>query len=201
MESNSMHWMKTWGWIAALAIVLIIIAIASLVQAHNSALRAMNAPSDLASTTLKLPALGKTGTAAGTGASAAPTTAAAATPNKTFTDSNWSLRFTLRPEWNVNEFLDNSRKLHQMQISGTTIVIFISKDEAIGLSSDLSSTVAMQTIAGQQVQVRTYSHPSATFAYYQLFTVTEPDGKYAFLIKSATADTTKGDAFIRSISK
>ncbi|HEV7121589.1 MAG TPA: hypothetical protein VGN56_02040 [Candidatus Paceibacterota bacterium] len=116
-----------------------------------------------------------------------------------FTDTNWSLAFTLRKEWNVNEILDAARTLHQMQISGSQQVIFISKDEAIGLSSDLAYTTATRTIAGKSVEVRTYSKPSASYAYYQTFTLNESDGTYHFLLKSATPDTTITDTFIRSI--
>ena len=120
--------------------------------------------------------------------------------NGAFTDKNWSVGFTIRPEWNVNEMLDSKNKLHQMQISGTQHVLFISKDEAIGLSSDLTYTTATRTIAGKSVEVRTYAKPTAQYAYYQTFSIPESDGTYNFLLKSTIPDTTITDAFITSIS-
>lgn len=116
-----------------------------------------------------------------------------------FTDTNWSLAFTLRPEWNVNEILDSTDKLHQMQISGSAQVIFVSKNEAIALSSDLKHAASTQTIAGESITVQTYPSPSPAFAYYQLFSIPESDGTYYFLLKSTTQDTTITDAFIKSI--
>lgn len=117
------------------------------------------------------------------------------------TNKNWSIGFTLRPEWNVNEILNANNMLHQMQISSASLVIFISKDEAIGLSSDLAFTSATRTVAGKSVEVRTYAKPNAQFAYYQTFTLPESDGSYNFLLKSTTADTTITDAFMRSIKE
>lgn len=117
-----------------------------------------------------------------------------------FADKNWSLGFTLRPEWNVNEMLDANNQLHQMQISSGSLVIFVSKNEAIGLSDDLKYTTATRTIAGKSVEVRTYAKPSSAFAYYELFTVPGSDGRYSFLIKSTSPDTAIKDTFIASIA-
>ena len=121
------------------------------------------------------------------------------TPEGVFTDKKWSLAFTLRPEWNVHEILDANNQLHQMQITGKTLTIFISKNEGIRLSDDLASTVAGRTIDGAMIDVRTYANPGDGFAYYQLFTVAGKDGTYTFLAKSTSADTTLIDTFIRSI--
>lgn len=144
------------------------------------------------------PVSSTTTTAAGLIPSAALTNSTLS-PSGAFTDKNWSLGFTIRPEWSVNEILGANDKLHQMEISGTQQVLFVSKDEAIGLSGDLTYTTATRTIAGKSVEVRTYAKPSSTYAYYQTFSIPESDGTYNFLIKSATADTTATDTFIRSI--
>jgi hypothetical protein len=116
-----------------------------------------------------------------------------------FTDKNWSLAFTLRPEWNVHELLDANNQLHQMQISSSKTVFFISKNEGIGLSGDLKYTTSTRTIAEKSVEVRTYANPSAGFAYYQLFTVSAAEGQYTFLIKNTSVDTSITDTFISSI--
>ncbi len=116
-----------------------------------------------------------------------------------FTDKNWSLAFTLRPEWNVHEILDANNQLHQMQISSGKLVFFISKNEGIGLSDDLKYTTSTRTIAGKSVEVRTYTNPASGFAYYELFTVSSSDGKYTFFVKNTSADTAIADAFISSI--
>jgi len=126
--------------------------------------------------------------------------ASSVSPQGVFSDKNWSVSFTIRPEWNVNETLDANNKLHQMLISGAHEVIFISKDEGIGLSSDLTYTTATRTIAGKSVEVRTYTKPNASFAYYELFTLPETDGAYTFYFKSTVPDTTITDTFIRSIT-
>jgi hypothetical protein len=117
-----------------------------------------------------------------------------------FADKNWKVSFHLRPEWNVNEILDANNQLHQMQISNGSLVIFVSKNEAIGLSNDLTYTTGTRTIAGQSVEVKTYTKPSAQFAYYQLFSIKESDGTYNFFLKNTTSDTTITDTFINSIA-
>lgn len=117
-----------------------------------------------------------------------------------FIDKNWSLIFTIPKEWNINEILAADYTLHQLQISGTKQVVFISKNEGIGLSEDLESVTKTRTIAGQSVEVRTYPNPDTTFAYYQTFSLKEPDGTYNFLLKSTTADMAATDAFIKSIA-
>ncbi len=100
----------------------------------------------------------------------------------------------------MNDFLGANKQTHQLQISSNNLVIFISKNEAIGLSDDLAYTTSTRTIDGQSVSVRTYSHPSVQFAQYQLFTIKGTDGTYSFLIKNVSTDTSKTDAFINSIS-
>ncbi len=125
--------------------------------------------------------------------------------NISFSNKGWSLGFTIRPEWNVNQTINSDpahgiSQLHQVFISSPTTVILVSQNEAIAVSGDLASTTATQIIAGQSVVVRTYLHPNALFAYYKLFSIKESDATYYFFLKSVVADTSVTDAFTRSIS-
>ncbi|CAN5746286.1 hypothetical protein BH11PAT2_BH11PAT2_01150 [soil metagenome] len=196
MNTNTSEFLKKWG---GLLVTLVLLILATILIRHTSKPAAVASP-DAATLT---PGLATASTSLVSVSSNPATGAAAPTSakNTTYQDPAWSIRFTLRPEWNVNDFLDGNKQTHQFQISSKTLVIFISKNEAIGLSDDLKYTTSMRTIAGQSVSVRTYTRPSAQFAQYQLFTIKGTDGStYAFLIKNVSTDTAQTDAFINSIS-
>ncbi|MDB4992140.1 MAG: hypothetical protein JWL75_385 [Parcubacteria group bacterium] len=120
---------------------------------------------------------------------------------RTFSDKNWSISFMLLPEWNITPINGSKNTLHQLQLASSKNVVFVSKDENIAVSGSLTYTTATRTIAGQSVQVRTYSNVESPFKYYQMFSLKESDGTYSFLLKSATSNTNVLDAFIASIAK
>jgi hypothetical protein len=119
---------------------------------------------------------------------------------KVFSDPNWSLTFAVHSDWSTMPILSANKSLHQLQISGSKYVVFVSKDEGLAVSGSLTSTSAKKTIAGQSVDVRTYHNVEAPFAYYQIFTLKEKDGNYTFLLKSTNSDSSTLDAFVDSIT-
>ncbi|MDB5189766.1 MAG: hypothetical protein JWN49_92 [Parcubacteria group bacterium] len=197
MNTNTSEFLKKWGGILV-TLVLLIVAGLFITYSKKSA---PVTPSDSAAL---YPGLASTSASAQTGAGTSkPVKGLVATPvttNATYTNPSWAIKFTVRGDWTLNTIPDSTGKLHQVQLSGTKNVVFISKDEAIGLSGDLAYTTSTRTIDGQTVTVRTYKTPSSQFAVYQLFTLKAADGNYSFLIKNVSADTSQTDSFINSIS-
>ncbi|MEO6536246.1 MAG: hypothetical protein ABIT47_01005 [Candidatus Paceibacterota bacterium] len=200
MNTNTSEFFKKWGGIFVTIGLLIIAGIfityskkPAALPASDSATLTTGLASTSMSTSASKPGVGISKPAVGV-------TAIPATTNATYSNPAWSIVFTVRHDWSVNTIPDSSGKLHQIQLSGSKSVVFISKDEAIGLSDDLKYTTSTRTVDGQTVSVRTYSHPSDQFALYQLFTLKKADGNYTFFIKNVSADTSMTDAFINSIS-
>jgi hypothetical protein len=201
MTQNTKDFLGKWAeLLIVVVIVLVLMAVLAFSRAHAPETSLTPANTTIATSTLMA-----SSTALGATISGEPHIPISPT-NTSFMSPEWSLKFTLRPEWNVNQILNGNvlqgtGSLHQMIISGSKTVIFVSQNEAIGLSNDLVSTSATRMIAGQNVEVKTYLKPSAQFAFYQLFTIKESDASYSFLIKSADADMAVANKFINSISK
>jgi hypothetical protein len=202
MNTNTSEFLKKWGGILVTIALLVIAGIIIAVSKKPAAVTSSDAAN-------LYPGLATTSTstsnhqAAGVAISKAAIPGAVITPvttNATYQNPAWSIKFTVRGEWNVSTIPDNAGKLHQIQLSGAKTVVFISKDEAIGLSDNLKYTTSTRTVDGQSVSVRTYTNPSADFAKYQLFTLKKADGNYTFFIKNVSADTSMTDAFINSIT-
>jgi hypothetical protein len=125
---------------------------------------------------------------------------AAVSASKLYSNKDWSISFSIHSEWNVTPFLSANKSLHQLQVAGSKDAIFVSKDEGIAVSGALPFTTSKKTIAGQSVDVHTYTGVEAPFAYYQIFTLKEKDGNYSFLLKSTETDHSTLDAFTDSIT-
>lgn len=189
--------MQKWGWAVGLLVAIIIVGLI-IGFSHRA-----QAPSETASSTSTV----ASGTEPLLVPGAAPATTTSKTPavsitpvSQTYSNPNWSISFELHSDWNINAILDASRKLHQMQVNGSNFVIFISQNEAIGLSDDLKYATTTRTVAGQTVEERVYTNPSTQFAKYELFTIKESDATYSFLVKNVSTNTSATDAFLNAVT-
>lgn len=150
--------------------------------------------------------------APGSSAAAAPTSVPAGMPAlptgvavtnqtlvKTYNNPSWALSFTYMPEWKQDNVTNEKGEATQVHLSSDGGTFLISKDLSIAQPSLVKYTTSTRTIAGQSVEVRTYTSPNDKYAYYLYFTIVAGGDDYHFSLKSYEASKEETDTFIKRI--
>lgn len=117
-----------------------------------------------------------------------------------YMNSAWELGFRYQSEWEVSEGVpDENGEITQVSISTPEATMLLTKEVPIIEPARLEANIYTRTIADQEVEVRKYTKPNDTYAYYLYFTIVLGNDDYHVSIKSYNADTKPVDDFISRI--
>lgn len=120
---------------------------------------------------------------------------------KTFVQDDWGISFKVVDSWELstNDAVKDG-EINQVSIDAGAFTALITEDVNIAEPARVSSRTYERTIAGREIEVREYTNPNDSYAYYLFFTISVGNDDYRFSIKSIESDRTKVDSFLSRIS-